>query len=85
AGYDPAGMDESRKELPSITYATDAYAACKDADLVLLMTEWNEFRDLDFKRIKSIVRTPNLFDTRNVYDPRALRKIGFTYICTGRP
>lgn len=84
-GYDPAGMEESRKELPSIRYATDAYAACTDADLVLLMTEWNEFRDLDFKRIKSIVRTPNLFDTRNVYDPRALRKIGFTYICTGRP
>jgi UDPglucose 6-dehydrogenase len=85
SAHDPAAMEESKRELPNITYAPDAYAACKDADLVLLMTEWNEFRDLDFKRIKSIVRAPNLYDTRNVYDPKALRKLGFTYLSTGRP
>lgn len=83
--FDPAAMEESKKQVPKITYCEDAYKPCEGADIVIIATEWNEFRDLDFDRIKSLVKSPNLYDTRNVYDPKALRALGFTYLSTGRP
>jgi UDPglucose 6-dehydrogenase len=82
--FDPAAMDEAKKAVSGITYCSDAYAACDKADLVIITTEWNEFRDLDFARIKAIVNTPVVYDTRNIYDPKALKKFGFTYLATGR-
>ena len=83
--FDPAAMDEAKKAIDRVNYFKNSYDACKDADLVIICTEWNEFRDLNLSKIKELMRTPNLYDTRNIYDPTAVRKLGFTYISTGRP
>ncbi|MCB2231508.1 UDP-glucose/GDP-mannose dehydrogenase family protein [bacterium] len=83
-GFDPVAMDEAKKNIEGIKYHKNAYEACKGADIVIIATEWNEFRDLDFARIKSLVRTPIVYDTRNVYNPKALKDLGFTYLATGR-
>lgn len=82
--YDPIAMDEARKELPDLNYCSDLYSVCENADIVIIMTEWNEFRDLDFPRIKGLVRTPIIYDTRNIYDPATLAGMGFEYIGMGR-
>jgi len=83
--HDPKGMDEAKKYLPEgIRYMEDAYAACKGADVVVLMTEWNQYRALDFDRIASLVSTPAFVDLRNVYDPATMRELGFTYVGIGR-
>lgn len=82
--YDPAAMVQAKKELPRLNCFENSYAACKDADIVIIMTEWNEFRDLRFSEIKLLVRTPIIYDTRNIYDGRAIIDQGLKYICTGR-
>jgi UDPglucose 6-dehydrogenase len=83
--YDPVAMDEARKGLPEITCCSSIVEAVDKADMVLIMTEWNEFRDLPLETIKSVLRTPVFYDTRNIYDPARVRKLGFTYLSTGRP
>jgi len=84
--FDPAAMEQAKQVLNNnrITYCEDAYVACQGADLILICTEWNEFRDLDLKQILQKVRTPNLYDTRNIYNPKTVREIGFNYLSTGR-
>jgi UDPglucose 6-dehydrogenase len=82
--YDPAAMDESRKVLPRVRYCVDPYTACENSDMVVIVTEWNEFRDLDLAQVKTRMRTPNLYDTRNIYDPERVKSLSFTYLCTGR-
>ncbi len=82
--YDPAAMDEAKKNVENLNYFNDAYSACAGSDLCMIMTEWNEFRDLNFEEIKKRMRTHNIFDTRNIYNPKQIRNLGFTYICTGR-
>lgn len=83
--YDPIAMDETKKNIDGINYFKNAYSACSNADLVIIMTEWNEFRDLQFDRIKEQMREFNVYDTRNIYDAKSIREFGFNYICTGRP
>ncbi len=82
--YDPVAMDESHKVLEKVEYCTDPYSACEGSDMVLVLTDWNEFQNLDFKKIKEIVKSPNIFDTRNIYDPKTIRDLGFKYLGTGR-
>jgi UDPglucose 6-dehydrogenase len=83
--YDPASMDNARREFPDgITYCQDAYDAARDADALVLATEWNEFRSLDLERIRNLMTAPTLVDLRNVYDPVLMRKRGFRYECLGR-
>src|SRR5690606_18633302 len=67
AAYDPAGMEEARKLMPGITYCEDSYAPLQDADALVIITEWNQFRALDLARVKSLMRTPAMIDLRNVY------------------
>ena len=83
--YDPEGMEEARKLMPHITYCGDAYEAMEGADAVVVLTEWNQFRALDFDRVKRLLRSPVLVDLRNVYDPLRMREAGFAYTCVGRP
>lgn len=83
--YDPAAMDEAKKTLPRIRYFNDPYSACEKSDMVVIVTEWNEFRDLDLERVKTQMRTPNLYDTRNICDLSRVKALGFNYLCTGRP
>jgi UDPglucose 6-dehydrogenase len=82
--YDPVAIDESRKLLPDISYAEDEYAAVEGADVLVFMTEWNQFRALDMKRIRGLMRTPKIADLRNIYEPEAMRDLGFDYIGVGR-
>ena len=81
--YDPAAMDEARKNVQNINYFNDAYSACTDSDLCMIMTEWNEFRDLNFEEIKGRMRTLNIYDTRNIYNPNNIPRLAFTNPCTG--
>ncbi|MCS7198701.1 MAG: UDP-glucose/GDP-mannose dehydrogenase family protein, partial [Candidatus Bipolaricaulota bacterium] len=68
-----------------ISYAEDHYASLRGAEALILVTEWNEFRNPDFERIKQEMRSPVIFDGRNIYNPTKLRQLGFTYYGVGRP
>lgn len=83
--YDPAGMEEARKLLPTVTLCANAYEAAAGADALILMTEWNQFRNLDLERIKSSLRRPVFLDLRNVYEPARMAALGFRYSSVGRP
>ena len=82
--YDPEGMKEARQMLPDVEMCDNAYAPIDGADVVVLITEWNEFRALDLKRVKGLLKEPLMVDLRNVYNPEDMAEAGFTYVCVGR-
>jgi UDPglucose 6-dehydrogenase len=82
--YDPAGMKSAQKVLKGISFASDAYDCAKNADCLLLVTEWNEFRELNLESIKKLMKSPNLVDARNVYEPEKVKRLGFAYTSVGR-
>ncbi|MCK5339857.1 MAG: UDP-glucose/GDP-mannose dehydrogenase family protein [Desulfobulbaceae bacterium] len=82
--HDPQGMTEAKEMLPDYEYGESPYDVCEDADAVVLMTEWNQYRALDLERIRSTMKTPLFIDLRNVYTPDKMKKAGFTYIGVGR-
>jgi UDPglucose 6-dehydrogenase len=83
--FDPEGMANAKDILPPITYCEGAYDATTGADAVVVVTEWNEFRALDLKRIKSVARGAVLVDLRNIYRKEEVARHGFTYTSIGRP
>jgi UDPglucose 6-dehydrogenase len=83
--YDPAGMEEARKLLPTVMLCANAYEAAAGADALILMTEWNQFRNLDLERIKGSLKRPVFVDLRNVYEPAHMTALGFRYTSVGRP
>lgn len=83
--YDPAALEEGTRVLQGAVPCADAYDAAQGADALLLITEWNQFRNLDFDRIKSALRRPLFIDLRNVYEPERLAAFGFQYVSVGRP
>src|SRR5947209_8645042 len=82
--YDPEGMENAREMLDSIDYAEDPYACAKGADALVIVTEWDAFRALDFERIKSALKAPVIVDLRNIYDPADMHRRGFKYLSVGR-
>ncbi len=84
AAFDPEGMEPAKALLPAVEMMPDAYAAIEGADAVVIVTEWDAFRALDFARIKQLARAPVLVDLRNIYDPAEMRAAGFTYVSVGR-
>jgi UDPglucose 6-dehydrogenase len=82
--YDPVAMPQARKCLPEIEYAADEYAAVEGADTLVFMTEWNQFRALDMGRVRGLMKSPKIADLRNIYEPKAMRELGFDYIGVGR-
>ena len=82
--YDPIAIDNTKRIFPQICYANNAYEVATDADALVIVTEWNEFKLLNMERIMSAMKTPLLFDGRNIYDPLKLRRLGFEYHCIGR-
>ena len=82
--YDPAAMFEAQKILPGVDYAEDEYAAVTDADALVFVTEWNQFRALDMARIRDLMKSPKIADLRNIYDPSDMRELGFDYVGVGR-
>jgi UDPglucose 6-dehydrogenase len=82
--FDPAAMEEAKAVLPEVEYGKDAYDVAEDADVVVLVTEWNQFRRLDLERIKGLLKSPIFIDLRNVYDPDQMKRLGFNYCGVGR-
>ena len=84
--FDPAGMDAARaeKQRDGVTYCDDEYAAIEGTDAIVLATEWNQFRGLDFDRVKGLVKTAVMIDLRNVYEPETMESRGFSYVGVGR-
>src|SRR5229473_5653701 len=83
--FDPEGMSEAGKLLPKITFARTAYEAATGADVLVVITEWHEFRGLDPRRIKEAMRQPRIVDLRNIFNPEEMRGLGFAYEGVGRP
>ena len=84
--YDPIAQDNAIGILrsSSVSFEKDAYGAVKGADAVVVVTEWNEFKELDLGIMKSLMKSPNMVDGRNIYDPKKMRGLGFRYIGVGR-
>jgi len=85
AAYDPVAMPKARKAVRGIEFAKDPYAAARDADCLVVVTDWPEFAKLDFKRVHGLMRTPVVLDGRNCLDAEALRRLGFIVRQVGRP
>jgi UDPglucose 6-dehydrogenase len=83
--YDPVALEEASKTLPRLTPCQNPYETARDADALVLMTEWNEFRNLDFAKLKSLMRRPLLIDLRNVYESSRVTSFGFRHVSVGRP
>ena len=83
--FDPEGMKEAAHMLPGVTFAKTAYEAATGADVLVVITEWHEFRGLDPRRIKEAMRQPRIVDLRNIFNPEEMRGFGFAYQGIGRP
>lgn len=83
--YDPEGMKEAKELLPDIKLCKTSYETLENADALVIITEWNEFRALDFDRVKNMMKQPIMIDLRNIYEPEEMIRQGFTYSCIGRP
>ncbi len=83
--YDPVSMKKAKALLGrGINFCEDAYQVAEDSDCLIIVTEWNEFKELDFKKIKKLMRQHVVIDGRNIYDPKEMKKLGFRYIGIGR-
>lgn len=82
--YDPVAMEVAGGLLPEVEMKPDPYQLAEDCDALVVVTEWNEFKQLDLERIRSLMRSPVLFDGRNIYEPKAIKKLGFHYRGFGR-
>ena len=76
--YDPAAMENMRQLFPDITYCNSPYDAVTDADAIIIMTEWDEFKQMDIVRVSSLVNQRIIVDTRNILNPSILKQLGFT-------
>jgi UDPglucose 6-dehydrogenase len=83
--YDPKAMEKAKAVLKNVRFCKDAYDVAKGCDALVILTQWNEFRELDLLRIRRILSKPVIIDGRNIYDPAVMRKLDFTYVCVGRP
>jgi len=82
--YDPVAMTEAANVLPEVSFARDEYEAVTDADALVFVTEWNQFRALDMGRVRDLMKSPRIADLRNIYDPADMRALGFEYVGVGR-
>jgi len=82
--YDPIAMEEAVKIMPKVTYCEDAYKVASESDALILVTEWEEFKELDLKKLASLMNHPVMIDSRNLYNPEEVIQAGFLYDCIGR-
>jgi UDPglucose 6-dehydrogenase len=83
--YDPVATDNARALLPAaVTYSASPYEAAQDADAVVLVTEWNEFKFINLERLRRVLRQRVIFDGRNIWEPERMRRLGFEYYSIGR-
>ena len=82
--FDPLAMDNTKKILPSSTYCQDEYDTARNSHALVVLTEWNQFRNIDLSKIKKLLKTPVLLDLRNLYEPEKVKSLGFIYEGIGR-
>ena len=82
--FDPVAMEEAKHYLPDIVYAVDEFDAIEGADVLVFLTEWNQFRALDMEKVKSLLKSAKIADLRNVYEPEDMQELGFEYVGVGR-
>ncbi|HVZ67119.1 MAG TPA: UDP-glucose/GDP-mannose dehydrogenase family protein [Patescibacteria group bacterium] len=82
--YDPESMEKAKKVIEGIDYKDSAQAVIKDVDLLLVLTEWNEFREMDLQKLKQEMKEPKIVDARNIWEPEEMKEMGFEYIGVGR-
>lgn len=82
--YDPKAMDNTKQVLKGVTFCKNAYDCAKGSDCLVILTEWPEFTEIDFNRLKKLLRLPIIVDARNIYEPDMVKKAGFKYIGIGR-
>jgi UDPglucose 6-dehydrogenase len=82
--YDPVAMEVARPILPAVELFEEPYKMAKDCDALILVTEWNEFKQLDLEKVKGLLKSPVIYDGRNIYDPKLMKEMGFTYRAIGR-
>ncbi len=82
--YDPQSMEKAKEVLQGVKFCKDAYETAKGADCLVIVTEWNQFKELDLAKIKKLMRQPVIVDGRNIYDPQAMKKNDFRYTGIGR-
>ncbi|MDP2649877.1 MAG: UDP-glucose/GDP-mannose dehydrogenase family protein [bacterium] len=82
--YDPIAMGNAKRLFKDVEFCDDPYSVSKECDLVIVMTEWNEFRQLDLQKIKNSMKSPILLDGRNIYEPQKIKELGFIYQGVGR-
>jgi UDPglucose 6-dehydrogenase len=83
--YDPTGMEQAKSVLANVTFCNDAYACAEGASALVIVTEWEQFRALDFARLRKVMERPVLVDLRNIYSPEEVARHGFVYESVGRP
>jgi len=83
--YDPAGMEQAKSMIGNVAFCQDAYSCAKNASALVIVTEWEQFRALDFERLKEVMGRPVLVDLRNIYRPDEVARAGFIYESVGRP
>jgi UDPglucose 6-dehydrogenase len=83
--FDPHAMPKAKALLKDVRFCKDSYSVCKGSDCLVILTEWNEFKELDLKRVKKLLSQPVVVDGRNIYDPKKMRALGFRYYSMGRP
>ncbi|HUU49983.1 MAG TPA: UDP-glucose/GDP-mannose dehydrogenase family protein [Nitrospinota bacterium] len=83
--YDPAAIENTKKILPEIEYCESSYEVAENADALVIVTEWREFKQLNLEKIKKVMKKPVIFDGRNIYDPEKKKRLGFEYYSIGRP
>ncbi len=82
--YDPIAMENTKKVIPQIQYCESSYQAAEGSDAIVIVTEWNEFKLLNLQKVKDIMKSPFIFDGRNIYDPDRMKCLGFQYYSIGR-
>jgi UDPglucose 6-dehydrogenase len=82
--YDPVAMDAGHELMPEIIMQPDPYTLAEGCDALVVITEWNEFKQLDLERVRRLMNQPVLLDGRNIYDPKVMAALGFTYRGIGR-
>ncbi len=82
--YDPQSMEKAKKIIDGISYCEDLYDVANAADLLIVLTDWNEFKEMDLEKIKSSMKSPFIIDARNIYEPEKMRGLGFSYRGVGR-
>jgi UDPglucose 6-dehydrogenase len=83
--YDPKAMQKTKRELPEVIYCANPYEAAKEADGMVICTEWDEFKNLDFKKVRSLMKRPFILDGRNIYDKDKMTSLEFEYRGIGHP